>query len=125
MNLLVTNHAQVLACVTRDPEVRLREVAESVGLTERAVQRLVGELEAAGFLQRVREGRRNRYQVAAEPLRKLARSLYALAPGGPALEVVGEPARVQPSLGPASAQADVPFAPLAGDGISRNLSFID
>jgi DNA-binding IclR family transcriptional regulator len=66
----VTNHGYVLACLAAHPEVRLRDVASLVGITERAVQKLVSDLEAAGVLQRTREGRRNRYQVNREqPMR--------------------------------------------------------
>ena len=66
----LTNHAHVLLCIAADPEVRLRDVATRVGITERAVQRIVTDLEEAGYLQREREGRRNRYTVAREqPLR--------------------------------------------------------
>jgi hypothetical protein len=59
----LTNHAHVLLCVSRDPTARLRDVAEVVGITERATQRIVAELEAAGYLTRKRDGRRNRYDV--------------------------------------------------------------
>lgn len=59
----VTNHMQVLLCIARDPGIRLREVATDVGITERAVQRIVAELVEAGFLERRRVGRRNQYAV--------------------------------------------------------------
>jgi DNA-binding MarR family transcriptional regulator len=59
----LTNHTQVLLCLTRDPDMRLRDVAESVGVTERAVQRIVAELVDAGYLERRRVGRRNHYTV--------------------------------------------------------------
>lgn len=59
----LTNHAHVLLCLVESPEVRMREVAVRVGITERAVQRIVGELEKAGYLSRLREGRANRYTV--------------------------------------------------------------
>ncbi|MBK7825434.1 MAG: winged helix-turn-helix domain-containing protein [Nannocystis sp.] len=59
----LTNHAHVLFCLTKDPEIRLRDVADSVGITERAVQRIVTELETAGFITRRRNGRRNSYVV--------------------------------------------------------------
>jgi DNA-binding MarR family transcriptional regulator len=59
----VTNHTQVLLCIARDPGVRLREVAADVGITERAVQRIVAELVEAGFVERRRVGRRNQYVV--------------------------------------------------------------
>ena len=59
----LTNHTQVLLCIARDPDVRLRDVAEMVGITERAVQRIVADLVEAGFLQRERVGRRSRYVI--------------------------------------------------------------
>lgn len=59
----VTNHTQVLLCIARNPDVRLRDVAQEVGITERAVQRIVSDLVEAGFLDRERVGRRNRYVV--------------------------------------------------------------
>src|SRR5215468_5686959 len=62
----LTNHTQVLLCLTRDPDMRLRDVAESVGVTERAVQRIVAELVDAGYLERSRVGRRNHYTVNRE-----------------------------------------------------------
>jgi DNA-binding MarR family transcriptional regulator len=66
----VTNHGHVLACVFDQPEARLRDVAEAVGITERAVATIVEQLEAAGYLTRTRTGRRNRYEVHVErPLR--------------------------------------------------------
>lgn len=66
----LTNHAHVLLCIARDPEARMREVADLVGITERAVQRIVADLAAAGYLERIRTGRRNRYKVNVDvPLR--------------------------------------------------------
>ena len=66
----LTNHAHVLLCLAADPEVRLRDVADSVGITERAAQRIVMELEDAGYLERERVGRRNRYRLHGDqPLR--------------------------------------------------------
>lgn len=62
----LTNHAHVLFCIAQDPEIRLRDVAIRVGITERAVQRIVTDLEAAGYLVVSKEGRRNRYQVNRE-----------------------------------------------------------
>jgi hypothetical protein len=59
----LTNHAHVLFCIAQDPEVRLRDVAARVGITERAVQRIVTDLETGGYLVVSKEGRRNRYQV--------------------------------------------------------------
>jgi DNA-binding MarR family transcriptional regulator len=66
----LTNHTHVLLAVRREPELRQREIADLVGITEGAVQRIIGELEDAGYLSRERVGRRNRYHVQAElPLR--------------------------------------------------------
>ncbi len=66
----LTNHAHVLLCVARDPDIRLRDVADFVGITERAAQRIVADLVEAGYLDRTREGRRNRYQLNPDiPLR--------------------------------------------------------
>lgn len=66
----LTNHAHVLLFISRDPDVRLRDVAEAVGITERAAQRIVGDLVEAGYLERTREGRRNRYRLNPElPMR--------------------------------------------------------
>jgi DNA-binding MarR family transcriptional regulator len=59
----LTNHAHVLFCVAADPEVRIRDVADRVGITERAVQRIIHDLEAEGYLAISKEGRRNRYEV--------------------------------------------------------------
>jgi Mn-dependent DtxR family transcriptional regulator len=66
----LTNHAHVLFCIAKDPEVRLRDVAAQVGITERAVQRIVTDLEEQGYLTVSKEGRRNRYRVHPDvPLR--------------------------------------------------------
>ena len=66
----LSNHSHVLICLTRDPMMRLRDVANLVGITERAVQNIVTDLEAAGVITRHREGRRNRYDIHADkPLR--------------------------------------------------------
>jgi DeoR/GlpR family transcriptional regulator of sugar metabolism len=62
----LTNHAQVLVCIARDPGIRLRDISERVGITERAVHRIVVELAAAGYITRERNGRRNRYTINAE-----------------------------------------------------------
>ena len=59
----VTNHTQVLLCLSGNPDVRLRDVAEAVGITERAAQRILADLVEAGYVQRTRVGRRNRYTV--------------------------------------------------------------
>ncbi|MFM7143371.1 MAG: helix-turn-helix transcriptional regulator [Alphaproteobacteria bacterium] len=76
----LTNHAHVLVCLSRDPEARMRDVAAEVGVTERAVQRIVAELEEAGYLAHERDGRRNRYDIRASlPLRHPVESHCAVA----------------------------------------------
>jgi DNA-binding Lrp family transcriptional regulator len=62
----LTNHARVLVCVAQDPGIRLREIGDEVGITERAAHRIVGELADAGYIARERQGRRNRYSVQAD-----------------------------------------------------------
>ena len=59
----LTNHAQVLVCIAHDPGVRLREIGEAVGITERAAHRIVVELANAGYISRERNGRRNLYTI--------------------------------------------------------------
>jgi DNA-binding MarR family transcriptional regulator len=59
----VTNHTQVLLCISRDPDVRLRDIAESVGITVGSAQRILADLIEAGYVQRRRVGRRNRYLI--------------------------------------------------------------
>jgi hypothetical protein len=61
----LTNHAQVLICIARDPGVRLRDIGERVGITERAAHRIVGELAGGGYIERERHGRRNVYTINA------------------------------------------------------------
>ena len=66
----VTNHAHVLACIAADPTARLRDIAAVVGITERTVAQIVGDLEQAGYLTKIRVGRSNHYEVHGElPLR--------------------------------------------------------
>ena len=81
----LSNHAHVLLLIAHDPEIRLRDVAVQVGITERAVQRIVADLEAADYITRERNGRRNHYRVNPQrPLRhpveahRTVRSLMAL-----------------------------------------------
>jgi DNA-binding MarR family transcriptional regulator len=59
----LTNHAQVLVCIAHDPGIRLREIGDRVGITERAAHRIVGELATAGYVSRERHGRRNHYTI--------------------------------------------------------------
>ena len=59
----VTNHTQVLLAIARNPDVRTRDIAEAVGITERAAQRIVADLSQAGYIDTTRIGRRNHYTI--------------------------------------------------------------
>jgi DNA-binding MarR family transcriptional regulator len=59
----VTNHTQVLLSIARDRDVRLRDIAQTVGITEHATQRIVADLIEGGYVSRERRGRRNHYSV--------------------------------------------------------------
>lgn len=66
----VTNHAHVLETVARDPTSRMRDIARAVGITERTAAQIINDLVEAGYLTKIRAGRRNRYVVHEElPLR--------------------------------------------------------
>jgi DNA-binding MarR family transcriptional regulator len=61
--VFLSNHAHVLLCIARDPDSRTRDIAERVGITERAAQRIVADLIAEGYLKRTKNGRRNHYEI--------------------------------------------------------------
>ncbi|MFE5628291.1 helix-turn-helix transcriptional regulator [Streptomyces sp. NPDC056470] len=90
----LTNHARVLLALSRDPGVRLRDVAVNCGVTERTVQAIVADLEQAGYITRARDGRRNRYTLVsgaafrhpAEAGQEITGLLELLADPHPALE---------------------------------------
>ena len=84
----LTNHALALVCLRRDPDARMREVAECLGITERAAHRIVCDLCEAGYVDKQRVGARNRYRVkldgdlrhplfAGQPVRELVERLAA------------------------------------------------
>jgi DNA-binding Lrp family transcriptional regulator len=93
----LTNHAHVLLCVSRNPVMRLRDIADCVGIRERATHRIVCELEAEGYLTRRRDGRRNVYEVHLE--RPLRHELERRASAGDLLSAVAGPNRVEPGPG--------------------------
>ena len=94
----LTNHAHVLLCVAENPNVRLRDVAAQVGITERAAQRIVTELEDAGYLEREREGRRNIYRLnTAMPLRHPLDRDHRI---GELLAAFANPGAAPPGVGP-------------------------
>ena len=85
------NHAHVLVCLAEDPSARMRDVADRVGITERAVVRIVAHLEQAGVLRKERQGRRNRYSIDMDqPLRH---PLEAHQTVGSLLKILVDPRR--------------------------------
>ena len=59
----LTNHARALVCIARDPGVRLRDIATTLGVTERSAFGIVADLTAAGYVEKEKDGRRNRYRI--------------------------------------------------------------
>src|ERR1043166_417697 len=59
----LTNHARALACIAKDPGLRLRDIAAALGITERSAYGIVADLTDAGYVLKERDGRRNRYQI--------------------------------------------------------------
>src|SRR5438132_13755112 len=83
----LTNHFYVLRCIAQEPSLTLREVADRIGITERAVQRIVSELAEGGYLLRQRDGRRTRYvRREGRPPRQLDATLPRREPPGTAEE---------------------------------------
>lgn len=91
----LSNHSHVLVCIAQDPDVRVVEIARRVGIGERAVHRILRDLEEAGYATRTREGRRNRYSVHLD--RTLRHPLEAAH-------------RIADVLGPLTAPATTPGA---------------
>lgn len=71
----LSNHSHVLVCLARDPAMRIRDLANQIGITERAVQRILAELVEEGYLSIVKQGRRNHYRLDVE--RRLRHPLEA------------------------------------------------
>ena len=94
----------VFACLAQDPEARLRDVADAIGITERAVQHIVADLEAEGFLTRERAGRRNRYALDLD--RPLRRPLTRDHTAREVVALVRPPAELPPTRPAAGASAD-------------------
>jgi predicted DNA-binding transcriptional regulator YafY len=73
--LFLSNHGYVLLCIAADPRMRIREIADHIGIGERAAQKIVADLVADGYVSRTKEGRRNRYEV--NPHGRLRHPLFA------------------------------------------------
>lgn len=94
----LTNHGHVLLAIARDPTARLRDVAAEVGVTERAAQAIVADLEAEGYLRRTRVGRRNEYTL--NPAGRFRHPAEADRQVGDLLALFAEPPPRSPALGP-------------------------
>ncbi len=119
---LLSNHGHVLVCLSRGPEARLRDVAIDVGITERAVQKIVRDLQDAGMISVTKHGRRNRYRIhpkvsmrhaleadcTVKDLLKIVKkkSLPSSSAGTAELKKDGQPA--SPAAEPVKVQADKP-----------------
>ena len=79
---LLSNHGKVLVCVARDPQMRVSDIADCVGIKERAVQRILADLREHGLISSTRDGRRNRYDVNRSSLMP-----WAQTPVGDLLDV--------------------------------------
>ena len=89
---LLTGHGHVLVEIARDPEARIRDIAAIAGLTERTVQAIVADLEAAGYLTRTRVGRRTLYSVNKDSLfRHPAQEGHRIGPFLALLSAAGAP----------------------------------
>ena len=84
----LSNHGHVLVCLAHDPDVRLRDVADEVGITERRVAAIIAELEEAGIVSRERVGRRNTYTVNRRA--KLRHPVESHRTVGDLLKAIGE-----------------------------------
>jgi biotin operon repressor len=107
-----SNHGHVLVCLARDNDIRLRDVAAEVGITERAVQKIVRDLQDAGFLTVSKQGRCNRYQINRR--RSLRHSIESHCTVGKLLALVARSPRSapqSPAAGPPAAPAATEAAP--------------
>ena len=98
----LTNHAHVLRCLARDPTIRLRDIAGSVGITERTAHGIQRDLVREGYVLRQRQGRRNHYEIVREP--PLRHRFVPKREMGDLLEVLTAPdsSRAPPAEGPAA-----------------------
>jgi ribosomal protein S25 len=85
---VLTNHGNVLLCIAREHTIRISEIADKVGIGERAAQKIVADLVAEGYLVRIKEGRRNRYEVNRSA--HLRHPLFSNLEIGPLLDVLGD-----------------------------------
>ena len=99
----LTNHAHVLLAIALDCGLRMRDIAQRVGITERAVQRIIADLVQAGYVSRVRSGRRNHYRVHAE--QPLKHPLESHQPLSALMALVADPQHCDPEPAEATGAA--------------------
>jgi hypothetical protein len=109
----LTNHAWVLLCIARDPGVRLRDLATSLGITERSAHGIVTDLATAGYVLKHKDGQRNSYQIPAHlPLPELTSQEPAIAEV--LVLLAGASATLQTTRNTAPGRTGVPAARLCG-----------
>jgi MarR family protein len=110
---LLTGHGHVLVEIARNPDARIRDLSAAAGITERTVQAIVTDLEAAGYITRTRSGRRTRYTVNPDSLfRHSAQGSHRVGPFLALLTASGDaPARPGPGDESSPADPDAPLAP--------------
>lgn len=101
----LTNHAQVLLCIAREPTSRLRDISAAIGITERGAHRIVGELADAGYISRHRNGRRNSYTI--QPDLPLPDPLARHQTVGDLLALLAK----EEAAAPSASESDLPLAP--------------
>jgi predicted transcriptional regulator len=92
----VTNHAHVLVCIARDSQSRARDIAEQIGITERATQRILADLIADGYVERTKVGRRNQYTIDLHG--HLRHPMFRELSVGPLLEVLNADGQQEPRV---------------------------
>ncbi|MEQ1785723.1 MAG: winged helix-turn-helix domain-containing protein [Acidimicrobiales bacterium] len=84
----LTNHARALLFIAQDPDTRLRDIAEALGITERSAYSIVADLTTAGYVVKTKDGRRNRYHI--EPDRELSDPVIPHRTTGHLLQLLGD-----------------------------------
>lgn len=113
---MLTAHGRALVAIVQNPDARMRDLAELIGVTERTAQTIVADLEAAGYLTRTRVGRRNRYSVdLAQPFRHSAQHGHLVGPFLQMLSTLPNAAAHQPAPAGEQEPADEPADHPASD----------
>jgi hypothetical protein len=116
--VFLTNHAHVLLSVARDPEARARDIAERVGITERAAQRILSDLLSEGYIAKTKIGRRNRYTVNRRG--HLRHPVFRDFEIGPLLDTLDQPSTSRDGAGLDGARLDASDVTLPLDVVSAD-----